>query len=105
MDAYALDWVSLLLRWAHVIVAIAWIGSSFCFVFLDNSLTPPRDRLSIDKGSAAGCGRLRRAYHPQKYAVAPKQIGPPAGSLGGYSTWLTGSRCSRCSTCTRRAAS
>ena len=39
MDAYVLDWVNLLLRWAHVIVAIAWIGSSFYFVFLDNSLT------------------------------------------------------------------
>ncbi len=27
--AYALDWANLLLRWAHVIVAIAWVGSSF----------------------------------------------------------------------------
>ncbi|MEO8807313.1 MAG: urate hydroxylase PuuD, partial [Burkholderiaceae bacterium] len=26
MDAYVLDWVNLLLRWTHVIVAIAWIG-------------------------------------------------------------------------------
>ena len=43
MDAYLLDWANLLLRWAHVIVAIAWIGSSFYFVFLDNSLTPPED--------------------------------------------------------------
>ena len=51
MDAYVLDWVNLLLRWAHVIVAIAWIGSSFYFVFLDNSLTPPPGfgwRLTVD---------------------------------------------------------
>jgi len=29
MDAYLLDWVNLLLRWAHLIVGIAWIGASF----------------------------------------------------------------------------
>jgi len=43
VDTYLLDWANLLLRWAHVIVAIAWIGSSFYFVFLDNSLTRPQD--------------------------------------------------------------
>jgi len=43
MDAYLLDWANLLLRWAHVITAIAWIGSSFYFVFLDASLTPAPD--------------------------------------------------------------
>ena len=26
---YALEWANVLLRWAHVITAIAWIGSSF----------------------------------------------------------------------------
>ena len=43
METYLLDWANLLLRWLHVIVAIAWIGSSFYFVFLDSSLTPPQD--------------------------------------------------------------
>ena len=43
MDPYLLDWVNFLLRWAHVIVAIAWIGSSFYFVFLDSSLVEPTD--------------------------------------------------------------
>ena len=43
MEAYLLDWANLLLRWLHVITAIAWIGSSFYFVFLDSSLTPPED--------------------------------------------------------------
>jgi len=41
MESYYLDWTNLLLRWVHVITAIAWIGSSFYFVFLDSSLTPP----------------------------------------------------------------
>ena len=47
---YALDWVNLLLRWAHVITAIAWIGSSFYFVFLDSSLTKPADPDLVGKG-------------------------------------------------------
>ncbi len=50
MDAYLLDWANLLLRWAHVITAIAWIGSSFYFVFLDFSLTKPTDPALVDKG-------------------------------------------------------
>ena len=41
MESYLLDWANLLLRWLHVITAIAWVGSSFYFVFLDSSLAPP----------------------------------------------------------------
>ena len=41
--AYLLDWANLLLRWAKINKKIAWIGSSFYFVFLDSSLTPPED--------------------------------------------------------------
>ena len=37
MESYILDWAGLLLRWLHVITAIAWIGSSFYFVFLRNT--------------------------------------------------------------------
>ena len=47
---YLLDWVNLLLRWTHVITAIAWIGSSFYFVLLDNSLSKPQDKELKDKG-------------------------------------------------------
>jgi len=38
MAEYWMEWASLLLRWLHVITAIAWIGSSFYFVWLDLSL-------------------------------------------------------------------
>lgn len=44
MESNILDWLNLLLRWAHVITAIAWIGSSFYFLYLDGSLTPSRAR-------------------------------------------------------------
>ena len=50
MEAYVLDWANLLLRWLHVITAIAWIGSSFYFVLLDNSLTKPEGDELKEKG-------------------------------------------------------
>jgi uncharacterized membrane protein len=94
MDAYVLDWVNLLLRWAHVIVAIAWIGSSFYFVFLDNSLTPPLDPVLKDKGVGGELWAVHGGgfYHPQKYKVSPKQIPEHLHWFywESYSTWLTG---------------
>ena len=38
MSAVFLDWVGLLLRWAHVMLGILWIGTSFHFIWLDSSL-------------------------------------------------------------------
>jgi uncharacterized membrane protein len=94
MDAYLLDWVNLLLRWAHVIVAIAWIGSSFYFVFLDNSLTPPEDPVLKEKGVGGELWAVHGGgfYHPQKYKVSPKQIPEHLHWFywESYSTWLTG---------------
>jgi hypothetical protein len=61
MDAYLIEWGSLLLRWLHLIVGIAWIGSSFYFVWLDNSLKPPWTRPSRPRAWAASCGRCTAA--------------------------------------------
>jgi len=36
------DWANLLLRWTHFIAGIAWIGSSFYFIWLDRALGAPR---------------------------------------------------------------
>ena len=94
MDAYLLDWLNLLLRWTHVIVAIAWIGSSFYFVFLDNSLTRPEDPELKRKGVDGELWAVHGGgfYHPQKYMVAPKNL--PSNLhwfyWESYSTWLTG---------------
>jgi uncharacterized membrane protein len=38
MYAYLLEYGNLLLRWLHVIAAVAWIGESIYFVMLDNGL-------------------------------------------------------------------
>ncbi len=94
MDAYLLDWVNLLLRWAHVIVAIAWIGSSFYFVFLDNSLTPPQSDELKAKGVDGELWAVHGGgfYNPQKYFVAPRRIPDHLHWFywESYSTWLTG---------------
>ena len=94
MDAYLLDWANLLLRWAHVIVGIAWIGSSFYFVFLDNSLTPPQDPELKRKGVDGELWAVHGGgfYHPQKYKLAPKSQPEHLHWFywESYSTWLTG---------------
>ncbi len=94
MEAYVLDWANLLLRWAHVIVAIAWIGSSFYFVFLDNSLTPPADPALQAKGVTGELWAVHGGgfYHPQKYQVAPAKLPEHLHWFywESYSTWLTG---------------
>ena len=92
--AYLLDWASLLLRWAHVITAIAWIGASFYFVFLDNNLTKPTDPGLLEKGVDGELWAVHGGgfYNPQKYLVAPHQMPEHLHWFywEAYSTWLTG---------------
>ena len=93
MESYLLDWANLLLRWAHVVTAIAWIGASFYFVFLDSSLTPPVDAALKKDGATGELWAVHGGgfYHPVKYAVPPHL---PANLhwfyWEAYSTWLTG---------------
>ncbi len=89
-----LDWANLLLRWAHVITAIAWIGSSFYFVFLDNSLTPPSSDDLKNKGVNGELWAVHGGgfYHPTKYLVAPRTLPEKLHWFfwESYATWLTG---------------
>ncbi|MFC5523181.1 urate hydroxylase PuuD [Polaromonas jejuensis] len=94
MENYLLDWANLLLRWVHVITAIAWVGSSFYFVFLDSSLTPPVDEELKKQGASGELWAVHGGgfYHPVKFAVRPPQL--PAHLhwfyWESYSTWLSG---------------
>lgn len=94
MDTYLLDWLNLLLRWAHVITGIAWIGASFYFVGLDNSLTRPRDEADRAKGIGGELWAVHGGgfYHQQKYPVAPARVPEQLhwSMWESYSTWLTG---------------
>lgn len=94
IETYLLDWVNLLLRWAHVIAAIAWVGSSFYFVFLDSSLVPPADEKLRAQGATGELWAVHGGgfYHPIKYAVAPPKLPDRLHWFywESYSTWLTG---------------
>lgn len=94
MDIYLLDWANLLLRWLHVITAIAWIGSSFYFVFLDNNLIKPTSPDLLEKGVDGAMWAVHGGgfYNPQKYMVAPKKIHTHLHWFywESYSTWLSG---------------
>jgi uncharacterized membrane protein len=94
MESYLLDWANLLLRWAHVITAIAWVGSSFYFVFLDSSLTPPVDEDLKRQGVSGELWAVHGGgfYHPVKFAVSPPQLPSHLHWFywESYSTWLTG---------------
>ena len=94
MESYLLDWANLLLRWVHVITAIAWVGSSFYFVFLDASLTPPADEDLKKQGVSGELWAVHGGgfYHPVKFNVSPPRL--PAHLhwfyWESYSTWLSG---------------
>jgi uncharacterized membrane protein len=94
METYFLDWANLLLRWTHVIVAIAWIGSSFYFVFLDFSLTRPTDPALLAKGVDGELWAVHGGgfYNPQKYLVAPKTLPEHLHWFywESYWTWMSG---------------
>jgi uncharacterized membrane protein len=94
MESYLLDWANLLLRWLHVITAIAWVGSSFYFVFLDSSLVPPQDEKLRAQGATGELWAVHGGgfYHPVKYAVQPPQLPPHLHWFywESYSTWLSG---------------
>jgi uncharacterized membrane protein len=94
MDMYLLDWANLLLRWLHVITAIAWVGSSFYFVFLDNNLIKPESPDLLEKGVGGAMWAVHGGgfYNPQKYMVAPKKIHTHLHWFywESYTTWLTG---------------
>jgi uncharacterized membrane protein len=96
MGTYLLDWANLLLRFAHVVTAIAWIGASFYFVLLDNSLSRPDSEELQGKGVDGEMWAVHGGgfYHSNKYMVAPRWRPLPQNLhwsyWESYSTWLTG---------------
>ena len=83
------EWLNLALRWLHLVAGIAWIGSSFYFVWLDNHLTKPAEGdASGELWSVHGGG----FYHNQKYQVAPQQMPDRLHwfKWEAYFTWISG---------------
>ncbi len=91
MSAFVADWLNLLLRWAHLIAGIGWIGTSFYFIALDMSL---ERRAGAAPGVAGSAWQVHGGgfYHVEKYALAPEAL--PRHLVWfrweAYLTWLTG---------------
>jgi uncharacterized membrane protein len=88
---YAMEWLNLLVRWAHVVVGIMWIGASFYFIFLENHLNRTegvRDELAGNLWAIHGGG----FYFLEKYKVAPSEIPKKLHwfKYEAYFTWITG---------------
>src|SRR5713226_6709756 len=90
LSGYWWDWGDLLFRWLHVIAGIAWIGTSFYFIALDNHLRPrPGDtEVAGESWEIHGGG----FYRIEKYAVAPETLPEPLHwfKWEAYTTWLSG---------------
>src|SRR5204863_3424570 len=83
--------LALLLRWLHVVAAIAWIGESFYFVALDRGLQSPQSPepgLAGESWSVHGGG----FYRKQKFLPAPAQLPDRLlwSKWKAYTTWLSG---------------
>jgi uncharacterized membrane protein len=83
-----------LVRWLHIIAGIAWIGSSFYFVWLDNSLEPLSEREPPDPRVAGELWAVHGGgfYRARKYRVAPEVLPPRLHWFywEAYTTWLSG---------------
>ncbi|MHC2327999.1 hypothetical protein ACVI3S_006019 [Bradyrhizobium diazoefficiens] len=89
------EWASLLLRWLHVVAAIAWIGSSFYFIALDLSLKPKSDLPGdLPDGVQGEAWQVHGGgfYRIMKYLVAPTQMPDDLTwfKWEAYTTWLSG---------------
>lgn len=96
MEAYLWDWANLLMRWLHVIVGIAWIGASFYFVMLDNSIRPSKKESDKKRGVHGELWAVHGGgfYHSQKFLTGPKDEALSENLhwsyWEAYSTWLSG---------------
>ena len=93
MDPYINEWLNLVIRFAHLITGIAWIGASFYFVWLDNHLeTPPQEK--ADKGIGGDLWAIHGGgfYEVAKYKLAPPKIPETLHwfKWEAYTTWITG---------------
>ncbi len=88
---HVIDWLHLLIRWAHVVLGISWIGASFYFIFLENSLNRTedlRDELAGNLWAVHGGG----FYYVEKYKTAPATFPKKLHwfKYEAYFTWFSG---------------
>ncbi len=90
-ESHAVEWMNLLIRWAHVVFGIAWIGASFYFNFLENSLNRTT---GLKEGIAGNLWAIHGGgfYYLEKYKNAPPVIPKHLHwfKYEAYFTWLSG---------------
>ena len=91
MEVFLGEWLNLLLRWAHMVVGIGWIGTSFYFMALDYTLTK-RERMSEGVLGTSWQVHGGGFYHVEKYTVAPPALPEVLHwfKWEAYLTWVTG---------------
>ncbi len=93
MDPYITEWLNLIIRFAHLIVGIAWIGASFYFVWLDNHLEKPPEA-KAEKGISGDLWAIHGGgfYEVAKYKLAPPKMPSTLHwfKWEAYTTWITG---------------
>lgn len=94
MEVDVVSWISLAIRWLHLITGIAWIGSSFYFIWLDNSLKKPSSKEDQDLGVSGELWAVHGGgfYHKKKYQVAPSHMPDDLHwfKWEAYFTWISG---------------
>ncbi|MEJ0012743.1 MAG: urate hydroxylase PuuD [Bauldia sp.] len=91
MSDFAVEWLNLAFRWAHMVVGIGWIGTSFYFIALDLSL---KKRENMRPGVYGTAWEVHGGgfYQVEKYLVAPPELPPDLiwYKWEAYLTWMTG---------------
>lgn len=91
MSPVVQEWLNLVVRWAHVIAAILWVGDSFLFMWMDSQLRKPDRELPGDV-----VGELWMAHSGGFYEVVKrKSLGALPPELHwfkweSYTTWISG---------------
>lgn len=93
MNALVQEWLNVLVRWAHVVAAIMWVGDSFLFMWLDSHLskaTKPREGEVVGELWMTHSGGFYEVV--KRKSLRPDEM--PAKlywfKWESYSTWLSG---------------
>jgi uncharacterized membrane protein len=76
-NAYLIDWLNLVVRWAHFVFGAAWIGTSFYFNWLNNAMRPPAKPREGELGevwSVHGGAYYRVTKHDPDMKELPKPL-------------------------------
>jgi uncharacterized membrane protein len=91
VTAHLEQWLGLVLRWAHVITGVAWIGTSFYFNWLNARIAPPE---AAEPGVGGELWSVHGGgfYRVVKYTVAPARLPRTLHwfKWEAYATWWSG---------------